>query len=101
MVRPARPGLPDRPGALAFGTGGIDGVGLGLSRQKFFYLPEAHNDFILAIIGEEIGLLGTLSVVAGSRSSRGQASASRSVPGTPSGSWLRAASRACWRFRRP
>ncbi len=50
---------------LAFGTGGIDGVGLGLSRQKFFYLPEAHNDFILAIIGEEIGLLGTLSVVAG------------------------------------
>ncbi len=50
---------------LAFGTGGIDGVGLGLSRQKFFYLPEAHNDFILAIIGEEIGLLGTLSVVLG------------------------------------
>ncbi len=50
---------------LAFGTGGIDGVGLGLSRQKFFYLPEAHTDFILAIIGEEIGLLGTLGVVAG------------------------------------
>ena len=50
---------------LAFGTGGVDGVGLGLSRQKFFYLPAAHNDFILAIIGEEIGLLGTLSVVVG------------------------------------
>jgi len=50
---------------LAFGTGGIDGVGLGLSRQKFFYLPEAHTDFILAIIGEEAGLLGALSVVAG------------------------------------
>ncbi len=49
---------------LAFGTGGIDGVGLGLSRQKFFYLPEAHNDFILAIIGEEAGLLGSLAVVA-------------------------------------
>lgn len=49
---------------LAFGTGGVDGVGLGLSRQKFFYLPEAHNDFILAIIGEEMGLLGALSVVA-------------------------------------
>jgi cell division protein FtsW len=48
---------------LAFGTGGIDGVGLGLSRQKFFYLPEAHTDFILAIIGEEIGLLGTLAIV--------------------------------------
>lgn len=48
---------------LAFGTGGIDGVGLGLSRQKFFYLPEAHTDFILAIIGEEVGLIGTLAVV--------------------------------------
>lgn len=50
---------------MAFGTGGIDGVGLGLSRQKFFYLPEAHTDFILAIIGEEVGLIGTLAVVAG------------------------------------
>lgn len=49
----------------AFGSGGLDGVGLGLSRQKFFYLPEAHTDFILAIIGEEAGLLGTLAVVAG------------------------------------
>lgn len=48
---------------LAFGTGGINGVGLGLSRQKFFYLPEAHNDFILAIIGEEFGLWGSLVVV--------------------------------------
>lgn len=48
---------------LAFGTGGVDGVGLGLSRQKFFYLPEAHTDFILAIIGEEIGLVGTLFVL--------------------------------------
>jgi cell division protein FtsW len=50
---------------LAFGTGGLDGVGLGLSRQKFFYLPEAHTDFILAIIGEETGLIGALSIVAG------------------------------------
>ena len=48
---------------LAFGSGGIDGVGLGLSRQKFFYLPEAHTDFILAIIGEEVGLIGTLAVL--------------------------------------
>ena len=39
-------------------------MGLGLSRQKFFYLPEAHTDFIFAIIGEEVGLLGTLAVVA-------------------------------------
>jgi len=49
---------------LAFGTGGIKGLGLGLSRQKFFYLPEAHNDFLFAIIGEETGLMGTLGVVA-------------------------------------
>lgn len=49
---------------LAFGTGGLGGVGLGLSRQKFFYLPEAHTDFIFAIIGEEAGLIGTLAVVA-------------------------------------
>ncbi len=49
---------------LAFGSGGIDGVGLGLSRQKFFYLPAAHNDFIFAIVGEELGLIGTLSIVA-------------------------------------
>lgn len=50
---------------MAFGTGGIDGVGLGLSRQKFFYLPAAHTDYILAIIGEEVGLIGTLMVVVG------------------------------------
>jgi cell division protein FtsW len=49
---------------LAFGSGGLTGVGLGLSRQKFFYLPAAHTDFIFAIIGEELGLLGTLLVVA-------------------------------------
>jgi cell division protein FtsW len=50
---------------LAFGTGGIKGVGLGLSRQKFFYLPEANTDFIFAIIGEELGLVGTLAVLSG------------------------------------
>lgn len=47
----------------AFGSGGLFGEGLGLSRQKFFYLPAAHTDFIFAIIGEELGLLGALSVV--------------------------------------
>ncbi|MDO8963305.1 MAG: putative lipid II flippase FtsW [Coriobacteriia bacterium] len=49
---------------LAFGSGGLFGVGLGLSRQKYFYLPAAHTDFIFAIIGEEVGLVGTLIVVA-------------------------------------
>jgi cell division protein FtsW len=49
---------------MAFGTGGIQGVGLGLSRQKWFYLPEAHTDFIFAMVGEELGLIGTLAVLA-------------------------------------
>ena len=50
-------------GFYAFGSGGITGVGIGLSRQKYAYLPEAHNDFIYAIIGEEMGLVGTLVVL--------------------------------------
>ncbi len=43
---------------LAFGSGGLLGVGIGNSKQKLFYLPEPHTDFILAIIAEEIGLIG-------------------------------------------
>ena len=43
---------------LALGSGGLVGLGLGQSRQKFFYLPEHHTDFIFAILGEELGLLG-------------------------------------------
>lgn len=51
-------------GIWALGTGGWAGLGLGQSREKWGYLPEAHNDFVFAIIGEELGLLGTLLVVA-------------------------------------
>ena len=43
---------------LAIGSGGLFGLGLGSSRQKFFYLPEQHTDFIFAILGEELGFLG-------------------------------------------
>lgn len=47
----------------SFGSGGLTGVGLGLSKQKFFYLPAAHTDFIFAILGEELGLIGALAIV--------------------------------------
>jgi cell division protein FtsW len=49
---------------ISFGAGGPFGVGLGAGRQKMFYLPEAHTDFVFAVIGEELGLVGTLSVLA-------------------------------------
>ncbi len=48
----------------AIGSGGLFGVGLGESVQKIFYLPEAHTDMILAIIGEELGLFGLFGVIA-------------------------------------
>lgn len=48
---------------IAYGRGGFQGMGLGEGLQKLFYLPEAHTDFILAVIAEELGLLGTLTVV--------------------------------------
>ncbi|NBS15951.1 MAG: putative lipid II flippase FtsW [Gammaproteobacteria bacterium] len=48
---------------IAFGRGEWSGVGLGSSIQKMFYLPEAHTDFLFSVIGEELGLVGTTSVI--------------------------------------
>lgn len=47
----------------AIGSGGLFGVGLGRSREKFLYLPEPHTDFIFAILGEELGFIGTITVL--------------------------------------
>jgi cell division protein FtsW len=57
---PARKGFQVIQSFLAFYSGKFFGVGLGNSREKLFYLPEAHNDFIFAVIGEELGLTGVI-----------------------------------------
>jgi cell division protein FtsW len=49
---------------MSIGSGGLTGLGLGDGRQKLFFLPEAHTDFIFAIVGEELGLLGAAAVIA-------------------------------------
>ena len=56
-------GLQQMQALIAFGSGGIDGLGLGNGRQKMSYLPYAHTDFIFPIVGEEMGLRFTLLVV--------------------------------------
>ncbi len=48
---------------IAYGSGGVDGVGLGQGIQKLFYLPESFTDFIAAVVGEEFGLVGTVSLI--------------------------------------
>ncbi len=61
--------IPDGPGfqsyqsLVAIGSGGVTGVGFGEGQQKFGFVPESHNDFIFAMIGEEWGLVGTVAVI--------------------------------------
>jgi cell division protein FtsW len=62
---PMRTGYQNVQSLIALGSGRMFGVGLGMSKQKFFYLPAAHTDFIFAIIGEELGLIGTMVVLLG------------------------------------
>jgi cell division protein FtsW len=57
-------GLQQWQALIAIGSGGVEGLGLGNGRQKMLYLPEAHTDFIFPMIGEELGLIFTLLVVA-------------------------------------
>jgi cell division protein FtsW len=57
------PGYQAVQGQIALGSGGLFGVGLGRSVQKIFYLPEPQTDFILAVIGDELGVLGIFGVV--------------------------------------
>ena len=52
-----------RNSLIAIGSGGIFGLGLGNSRQKFLYLPEAKNDFVFAVVCEELGFVGALMVI--------------------------------------
>jgi cell division protein FtsW len=60
---PMGSGFQVRQSLVALGSGGLYGVGVGEGRQKFGFLPEAHNDFIFAMIGEEWGLIGVLILV--------------------------------------
>lgn len=60
---PAGAGYQVKQSLIAFGSGGVYGVGIGEGRQKYGFLPEAHNDFVFAMIGEEWGLLGVLVLV--------------------------------------
>ncbi|MBR2088680.1 MAG: FtsW/RodA/SpoVE family cell cycle protein, partial [Oscillospiraceae bacterium] len=52
-----------RQSLIAIGSGGIFGLGLGESRQKYLYLPESENDFVFAIVCEELGLMGAITVI--------------------------------------
>lgn len=60
---PLKQGYQINQAMMAQGSGGIFGAGLGQGHSKLLFLPEAHNDFIFALIGEELGLIGTLSIL--------------------------------------
>lgn len=62
-VDPQGDGYQSVQSLYAFGSGGLFGTGLGLSRQKYLYLPYAHTDFIFAIVGEELGFIGAAALV--------------------------------------
>lgn len=64
LADPSGAGYQVKQSLVAFGSGGLSGVGIGEGRQKYGFLPEAHNDFIFAMIGEEWGFLGVLALVA-------------------------------------
>ena len=86
---------------LAIGSGGLTGTGLGDGHQSLGYMPEAHNDFILAPIGEELGCFGVALVLAAVRDpGAGAASARRSARATCSAATSRSASRCCSACRR-
>ncbi|MBU0991645.1 MAG: putative lipid II flippase FtsW [Proteobacteria bacterium] len=61
---PAEEGYQIIHSLMAFGTGGLFGTGIGKGYQKLFYLPEPHTDFIFSVIGEELGLIGVLIILA-------------------------------------
>lgn len=60
---PMGKGYQSNQALIALGSGGFEGKGLGNGMQKFFYLPEAHNDFIFAIIGEDFGFMGCAAIL--------------------------------------
>jgi cell division protein FtsW len=60
---PSGAGWQLRQGLIALGSGGWFGIGLGNSRQKWDYLPNAHSDFVFAVLGEELGLIGALAIL--------------------------------------
>ena len=63
LADPGGVGFQVRQSLIALGSGGVTGQGYGQGRQKFGFLPEAHNDFIFAMVGEEWGLLGVILLV--------------------------------------